>query len=122
MSGWVPLTLEADVYVTHDECRSLAALLPEARVEILEEYGEDRMQASSRHQSRTIELHAVITSKPSVIKESLYGAMLRHLMEDQLASIRNPDHQRLVTEANGLSSLEYASEAQRLANCRGNAT
>lgn len=116
MSGWVPLSLEADVFLTHAECASLAALLPRGQVTILEEYGEDRRRASSRHQPRTIDLHAVITSSPAVTKENLYGDMLRHLMEDQLAAIRDPGHQRLVTESNGLSSLEYACKAQRLAD------
>ncbi|RYD19948.1 MAG: Gfo/Idh/MocA family oxidoreductase [Verrucomicrobiaceae bacterium] len=118
MSGWVPLSIEADVFLTRVECESLAALLPEAQVRVLEEYGEDRQQASSRHQPRTIELHVVITSKPAMTKENLYGSMLRHLMEDQVAAIRNPEHHRLVTESNGLSSLKYACEAQHLADSK----
>lgn len=116
MSGWVPTRLEADVFLTHAELEELALLLPGCEVKILEEYSGDRRQASSRHQARTVDLHAVLTLEPPVSKADLYGRMLRDLLTDQIKAIHSESHQRVVTESNGLTSLGYAVEAQRLAD------
>ena len=48
-------------------------------------------------------------------KQELYGRVVRALLEDQIRSIDDPQHRRLVSEENGLTSLEIAVEADELA-------
>ncbi|HJZ54047.1 MAG TPA: hypothetical protein VKE74_03785, partial [Gemmataceae bacterium] len=49
-------------------------------------------------------------------KSPLYGRLLRSLMEDQAAWIRDRSRRRVVTEANGRDSLAMACEADALAH------
>lgn len=116
MSEWVPTQLEADVFLTEADLATFQNLLPNSGATIVETYEGERRQAYSRHQPRTFDLHARVTCDPLVSKDELYGRMVRDLMSDQIAAIRNPVHQRMVTEVNGLSSLAYAVEAQSLAD------
>ena len=48
-------------------------------------------------------------------KPTLYGMMLRSLMQDQIAAIRDASHVRRVDETNGVASLELAYAAEALA-------
>jgi len=116
MTGWVPTCLEADVFLTLAELGELTTLVPGCEVRIIEEYEGELRKVSSRHLSRTVDVHAILTCKPPVTKEELYGKMLRELLSDQIKAIQSPSHQRLVTESNGISSLAYAVEAQAMAD------
>jgi len=44
-----------------------------------------------------------------------YGELLRALLADQLAWVRDPTHQRRITENNGRDSLAVACEADQMA-------
>lgn len=116
MNGWVPTHLEADVFLSHAELDALTALLPGSDVRIVEEYNGELRQGASRHRPRYVEVHAIVTYSPPLTKEELYGTMLRELLSDQLKAIHSGSHQRIVTEANGISSLKYAVEAQAMAD------
>ena len=48
-------------------------------------------------------------------KREVYGFVLRELLNDQIAAIRDPAHHRLVDQENGYRSLEMAVAADRLA-------
>ncbi|MGB7791532.1 MAG: hypothetical protein WBL39_09985 [Terrimicrobiaceae bacterium] len=48
-------------------------------------------------------------------KQELYGHVVRALLADQIRSIEDPQHRRLVSEENGLASLEIAVAADELA-------
>ena len=48
-------------------------------------------------------------------KQELYARVVRALLADQIHSVDDPQHRRLVTEENGLTSLEIAVEADELA-------
>ena len=48
-------------------------------------------------------------------KRELYGRVVRALLADQIRSADDPQHRRLVSEENGLTSLEMAVEADELA-------
>ena len=48
-------------------------------------------------------------------KSHRYGELLRAMMTDQLAWIRDHSHARKITEANGRDSLAVACAADRLA-------
>lgn len=48
-------------------------------------------------------------------KQHRYGKVLRALIADQTAWIRDPRHQRRLTEQNGQESVALAEQADRLA-------
>jgi hypothetical protein len=48
-------------------------------------------------------------------KQELYGRVVRAVLADQIRSVEDHQHQRLVSEENGFTSLEIAVEADELA-------
>jgi hypothetical protein len=52
----------------------------------------------------------------SIQKSHRYGDLLRALLTDQLAWVRDRTHQRRISERNGRDSLAIACEADRLAH------
>ncbi|MCW1925167.1 Gfo/Idh/MocA family oxidoreductase [Luteolibacter arcticus] len=118
MREWVPTQLELDATLSEAGLEALVALLPGAKVEIVERYGESERQATSRHRSRTVDVRINLVDQPGLAKHDLYGQMLRDLLRDQIEAIRDATHRRTVSEANGLSSLAYATAAQALADRR----
>jgi predicted dehydrogenase len=118
MHEWVPTRLELDASLSEAGLEALVALLPGARVEIVERYGDSEHHATSRHRQRRVDLRVKVTDEPGLPKSDLYGQMLRDLLRDQIAAIRDASHERTVSEWNGVSSLAYATAAQTLADRR----
>lgn len=118
MKEWVPTTVEIDFLASEREAAEVQELFAVATVEKLEKYEGAEGQFMSRHQARTASGRFLLRTVP-VAKWELYGTMVRSLMEEQVAAIRDPRTPRLVTEANGLSSLASAVEAQRIASFSG---
>lgn len=116
MREWVPTRLELDVAVSDASLEALALLMPEAEIEIATRYPETERKAVSRHQAREVDVSAKLTMKSPLSKFEVYGEMLRALLQDQIAAIGNERHHRTVSEANGRSSLAYATAAQNLAD------
>lgn len=116
MKEWVPTQLELDASLSEAGLEALIALLPGAKFEVMERYEESERKAMSRHRSRVADLRVKLTDQPGIPKYDLYGKMLRDLMRDQIQAIRDATHGRTVTDANGVSSLAYATAAQNLAD------
>jgi predicted dehydrogenase len=115
MTEWVPTDLHLDATLNEAQLQTVRSILPEATAEILEQYSGDQRVAASRHQTRTVDVRASITARAGTAKMEVYGDMLRSLLDDQIAAIRDPGHARLVDDRNGLSSLRYALAATHLA-------
>jgi predicted dehydrogenase len=115
MREWVPTRLDLDATLSEAGLDALVALLPGAKIEIVERYEESERNATSRHRSRVVDLRVKLIEQPGLPKHDLYGQMLRDLLRDQIHAIRDATHVRTVSEANGLSSLAYATAAQNLA-------
>lgn len=117
LQGWVPTS--ARIHAVAEECqtRKLSDLFPGARIDALVSYGpRDRGFYSHGRQHdvyQQFELHWV-----GLPKMPLYCELLRRMMTDQAAWIRDHSHQRTVTEENGLDSVAMACAADRLARQR----
>ena len=119
MREWVPTRLELDVSVSENALEALAQLLPEAKVEIVTRYDDSERKAVSRHHAREVDVRAILRVEARLSKYEVYGEMLRALLSDQIAAMRDARHVRTITEGNGRSSLAYATAAQNLADCIG---
>ena len=116
MTEWVPTSLELDMAVSEEGLRKIQALLPEAETRISEHYPESSRHPVCRHQPRIAEVHAHLSLSGHLPKMELYTQMVRDLMADQIAAIRDPSHVRRVSEQNGLTSLTTAIAAQMAAD------
>lgn len=116
LHDWVPTRARVRALVNERQTRDLCDLFPGARIDVDASFGgKDR---ESRGRGKAIDAHQVIelSSGDGQAKSPLYCRLLRSMMEDQVAWIRDRDHRRVVTEVNGRDSLALACEADALAH------
>jgi predicted dehydrogenase len=116
---WVPTRARIHAVVDERQTRDLCDLFPGARLDVVAPYGgKDR---ACRGRGKEIDAYQVIDLSwgDDRAKSPLYGHLLRSLMADQVAWIRDRSHRRVVTEANGRDSLAMACEADALAHRAG---
>ncbi len=113
---WVPTRARIHAILDERQTSSLCDLFPGARLDVTASYsGKDR---ACRGRGKAIDAYQMIDLSygDGQGKSQLYSKLLRAVMEDQAAWIRNRDHQRVVTEINGRDSLAVACEADALAH------
>ncbi len=111
---WVPTRARIHALVDERQTRDLCELFPGARLDVIASYsGNER---ACRGRGKAIDAYQVIDLSwgEGQAKAPLYGRLLRALMEDQVAWIRDRAHPRIVTEANGRDSLAMACAADAL--------
>lgn len=116
LHDWVPTRAHIRALVDERQTRDLCDLFPGARLDVTASYGgKDRV---CQGRGKTIDAYQAVDLSfgDGRGKAPLYGYLLRSIMEDQVAWIRDRDHQRVVTEANGRDSLAIACEADSLAH------
>ena len=112
---WVPTRMEIDCLATQDTIDRLTDLLPDAQVHPQATFEGDERTLRGRHKTITADGRYRVTASPGMAKWALYGYVVRSLLADQVNAIQNPDHQRRITEANGLRTVEMAIDADELA-------
>jgi hypothetical protein len=116
---WVPTRARVHAVVNERETRELCDTFPGARLDVTASYvGKDR---ACRGRGKAIDAYQLIELSygDGRLKSHLYGELLRSMMADQVAWVRNRDHRRVVTEANGRDSLAMACEADAQARRGG---
>jgi predicted dehydrogenase len=110
---WVPT--RARVHALVDE-RQTRDLFPGSRLDVIASYA--RNDRACRGRDQAIDAYQVIglSFGDGQAKSPLCGRLLRAMMADQAAWIRDRNHRRVVTEANGRDSLATACEADALAH------
>ena len=115
MFEWVPTEIRIDCLADQGTLKALQNFLPEAHVETLARYPDPQRHVTSRSKEYEVDGRYVITGDAGLAKPELYGHVLRALLSDQVAAIRDPSRVRRITEKNGYTSLHMAEEATRLA-------
>jgi predicted dehydrogenase len=111
---WVPTRYRIHAIADEASTRGLLELFHDARLDVTAVYaGKDR-ECRGRHRSldiyQMIELGGGLTSP----KMHRYGDLLRAMLVDQMAWLRDDKHSRRITEENGQASLAIAVDAARL--------
>jgi predicted dehydrogenase len=113
---WVPTRARIRALVDERQTRDLCDLFPAAHLDVQASYGgKDR---ASTGRGKAFDAYQIIDLSfgDGTAKSPLYGRLLRSMMQDQVAWIFDPEHVRVVTEANGRDSLAVACEADALAH------
>jgi predicted dehydrogenase len=119
LHDWVPTRARIHALVDERQTRELVGLFPDSRLDVSALYsGKER---ACRGRGREIDAYQIIelSHGEGRLKSHLYGQLLRSLMADQVAWIRDRAHRRVVTEANGRDSLALACAADALAHPAG---
>jgi predicted dehydrogenase len=119
LHDWVPTRARIHAAVDERQTRDLCDLFPGARLDVTASYGGK--ERACRGRGKAIDAYQIIelATGETQAKSPLYGRLLRSMMEDQVAWIRDRGHRRVVTEANGRDSLATACEADALAHRAG---
>lgn len=115
LTGWIPTKAHIRGLVDESVTRALMELFSGARLDITEAYLGSNREIHYRDKRGDAFQRVDIRYGDEVQKLHRYGELLRSMMSDQLAWIRNPSSERKVTEKNGLDSLTTAARASELA-------
>ncbi|MHB1560089.1 MAG: Gfo/Idh/MocA family protein [Isosphaeraceae bacterium] len=112
---WVPTRVRLHALVDEAQTRALCELFPGARLDVSVGYAPRDRACRGRH--KAIDAYQVIEMSwgDGVNKSHRYGELLRAILADQLAWVRDRSHHRKITEANGRDSLAMAVAADGLA-------
>jgi predicted dehydrogenase len=115
LHDWVPTRARIRAAVDERRTRELCDLFPGARVDVAASYGGS--ERTCRGRGKAIDASQVIdlSTGDGPPKSPLYCGLLRTMMEDQVAWIRDRGHRRVMTEVNGRNSLAIACDADTLA-------
>lgn len=113
--GWIPETLSVKLLADDSRLRQLMKSYPGGQYKILERFPENRRKMKGRGKNFSADFYAQLDFCSTVDKQQLYTQAIIHLMRDQISYIRNPAHQRIIQEENGLAALRVAIQASQLA-------
>jgi predicted dehydrogenase len=112
---WVPTRIEIDLLANYADLDAVRSLVPHAEVAEVARYEGGKRNILARHKSFSADGRFRIRGGTVMSKQELYARVVRALLADQIRSAYEPQHRRLVSEENGLTSLEIAVEADELA-------
>jgi predicted dehydrogenase len=112
---WVPTRVRVHAIADEAQTRALCELFPGARLDATMTYGPKDRACEGRHKTLDVYQMVELSWGDGINKSVRYGELLRALLADQLAWVRDPTHQRRITENNGRDSLAVACEADQMA-------
>lgn len=113
---WVPCRVRIHAVADEKNTRELCELFPGARLDVSAVYSPKDRVCSGRHKTLDVYQSLEMAYGEGESKMHRYGQLLRALLADQVAWIRDHSHQRRITEENGRASLALAIEATRMAS------
>jgi predicted dehydrogenase len=115
LNEWIPVRTQIRALADEASTRALMDLFPGAKLDVTRLYENKERQACARH--KPLDIYQMIDIRYGLGEEKMprYGELLRAMFRDQLEWIRNPDHQRKITEQNGRNSLAMAVMATEFA-------
>ncbi len=115
LEGWIPLEISLDAAVDQSSRRKLQEILEGADVDVVQTFRDGQGSTRGRGKDYQLEERIRMQWSPSAEKQTIYAASVRDLLADQIAYLKNPDHQRTVREENGRTAVALAQAARDLA-------
>jgi predicted dehydrogenase len=110
---WIPTQIKIIALVDESETKILMDIHPKANLKVTSNYAAKDRLCMGRHKSLDVYQMVEISYGHEQLKMHLYCDLLKDFYMDQLAWIKDRNHQRKVTAENGYSSLFMAVEANR---------
>lgn len=116
LQEWIPTRYRIDAVANEEQTRRLCELFPDGRLDVTEIYAGRQRSCRGRFKEIDAYQRLELAGGDQNAKLHRYGDLLRAVMEDQAAWIRDRGHQRRLTEQNGRDSVALAERADRLAH------
>jgi len=110
---WVPTRMVLRGVVDEATSRALMELFTGAQLNVTANI--PNIPLRGRHKEFTAYQQLEIKAGFEQEKQHLYSELLRGMFNDQINALRTPGASRTITEENGLTSLQTAAEADRMA-------
>jgi len=114
IEGWIPLSLTVDAVSSEQTDRALAELCPGCSIATTAQYKSPQASAPGRGSDRNFSKRIRLRYTPNLDKQAVYAESVRELLRDQITFLRDPSHERVITENNGLDAVAQASRAVEL--------
>lgn len=118
LADWIPSPYCIRAIVDEAQTRTLCDLFPDARLDVSAVYPAKDRPCRGRGNEYDVYQMIEMTGGHERSKMHLYGDLLRAMLVDQVAAIKDPAHRRRITEQNGRDSLALALDATKLAHLR----
>ncbi len=115
LEEWVPVRMRMHAIAEEADTRALCDIFPQAKLDAAYLYSPKERLCEARHKTFEVSQMFDMAVGAGVPKYQRYGELLRAMMADQAAWIRDRTHRRKLTEENGRRSLAMAIDADRLA-------
>jgi len=113
---WIPVQVKIRAIADEQQTRKLCELFEGYRLDVTEIYSGDSRSCKARHKQLDVYHKFEFEYGLGDKKWHRYGELIRWMVADQIAYIRDNSHKRKITDENGKSSLAMAIEADRLAH------
>ncbi|MEX0776547.1 MAG: Gfo/Idh/MocA family oxidoreductase [Phycisphaeraceae bacterium] len=118
LEGWIARKIRVRAVLDEEQIDAVAAALPQApapKVQTLRELRGGDAVAQRRWRREPVSREVLITWESDADASAVYGQAVRAFMADMLAGIVDHQHHPRVTARDGLTALELATEAARMA-------
>ncbi len=116
LEGWIPTTVRIHAIADEADTRALCDIFPRATLDVTTNWSGSERHCRARHKELDVYQMIEMIQDADVEKTHRYGRLLRELVRDQLAYLKDGGHERRITERNGRRSLEVALQADHLAH------
>lgn len=113
---WIPTRFRIHGLVDETQTRELGELFPGARLDISAVFPPEDRSCHGRHNRYDVWQEVELSGGYEWNKQHRYGELMREMLADQVAWVRDRQHQRRITEANGRDSVAAACAADQLAH------
>jgi hypothetical protein len=114
LQGWVPTSVRMFAVADESQTRQICELFPAARIDVVTTYGPRDRAFYSHGRNHDVYQQFELHWGEGRQKMPVYCELLRRMMTDQTAWIRDHSHARKITEQNGRDSVAMACAADRL--------
>ena len=112
---WIPSRLRVHAISSELEMNMICRIFPGAVIDVASLYAGNERIVNSR--SKVFEVYQQYELQFNQgQKFNIYGSLLRAMLTDQIAWIKDKNHKRKITEQNGKTSLKTALQAEKLAH------
>jgi predicted dehydrogenase len=112
---WVPTRARVHAIADEAQTRSLCELFPGARLDVSATYPPRDRACHGRGKPLDVYQTIELSWGEGINKSHRYGELIRAILADQIAWIRDHSHARTITEDDGRNSLAAACAADRMA-------
>jgi len=116
LDEWIPIRVHLRAVVDEAQSRTLMEIFPDATLDVLNTYPSSERMARGRHKDFDVYQKIDLRSGMEADKMRRYCELLRALLTDQIAWLKDRTHERVINEDNGRQSLAMACAATQLAD------